>query len=449
MTRRRNILRFLIRAARAAACRGLLALFGAGRGLRHRRRAHVMAERLHGFCFGLFAAGVCAGDRLHTGLRAGRLGRDPAAVPLVARRGNLFGLRRGAAGVCALKCLDALRRAGRSRCHRAVVPLVARRRDRGFISNLCAALVLAVCAADTGLRAGRRLNHFCSPERVSEFRDGLGFGFRAAAVRAFERLDAILRTGRLGRDLAAVPLVTRRGDLFGLRRGAAGIGALKCLDSLRRAGRSGRYRTVVPLVAGRGDGFNLGLGAAGYCAFIHRLSALNTGRRSGRTGVPDVIMSSNSNSDRAGGNDAWDSVFIQITNLGIDRNSARSKRRSIFDSEYERQHRANVRRTSVIGRQPGSACPDFQAGHARIGKAYLFQHVRIVADAYLHTDDSRAAGNADRNRHFIAAAACSRCDGEIHGFSIGIRPRAQKRRHHENCEDYRQCFFHDFALLFI
>ncbi len=408
-----------------------------------------MAERLHGFCFGLLTAGVCAGDRLHTGLRAGRLGRDPAAVPLVARRGNLFGLRRGAAGVCALKCLDALRRAGRSRCHRAVVPLVARRRDRGFISNLCAALVLAVCAADTGLRAGRRLNHFCSPERVSEFRDGLGFGFRAAAVRAFERLDAILRTGRLGRDLAAVPLVTRRGDLFGLRRGAAGIGALKCLDSLRRAGRSGRYRTVVPLVAGRGDGFNLGLGAAGYCAFIHRLSALNTGRRSGRTGVPDVIMSSNSNSDRAGGNDAWDSVFIQITNLGIDRNSARSKRRSIFDSEYERQHRANVRRTSVIGRQPGSACPDFQAGHARIGKAYLFQHVRIVADAYLHTDDSRAAGNADRNRHFIAAAACSRCDGEIHGFSIGIRPRAQKRRHHENCEDYRQCFFHDFALLFI
>ena len=309
--------------------------------------------------------------------------------------------------------------------------------------------MLAVCAADTGLRAGRRLNHFCSPERVSEFRDGLGFGFRAAAVRAFERLDAILRTGRLGRDLAAVPLVTRRGDLFGLRRGAAGIGALKCLDALRRAGRSGRYRTVVPLVAGRGDGFNLGLGAAGYCAFIHRLSALNTGRRSGRTGVPDVIMSSNSNSDRAGGNDAWDSVFIQITNLGIDRNSARSKRRSIFDSEYERQHRANVRRTSVIGRQPGSACPDFQAGHARIGKAYLFQHVRIVADAYLHTDDSRAAGNADRNRHFIAAAACSRCDGEIHGFSIGIRPRAQKRRHHENCEDYRQCFFHDFALLFI
>ena len=325
VARRCNILRFLIRATRAAACRGLLALFGAGWGLRHRRRAHVMAERLHGFCFGLFAAGVCAGDRLHAGLRA----------------------------------------------------------------------------------------------------------------------------GRLGRDLAAVPLVTRRGDLFGLRRGAAGIGALKCLDSLRRAGRSGRHGTVVPLVAGRGNGFRLRLGAAGYCAFIHRLSVLNAGRRSGRTGVPDVIMSSNGNSDRAGGNDARDSVFIQITNLGIDCDRARSKRRSIFDSEYERQHRSNVRRTSVIGRQPGSACPDFQAGHARVGKAYLFQHVRIVADAYLHTDDSRAAGNADRDRHFIAAAACSRCDGEIHGFSIGIRPRAQKRRHHENCEDYRQCFFHDFALLFI
>ena len=325
MARRRNILRFLIRAARAAACRGLLALFGAGRGLRHRRRTHVMAERLHGFCFGLFAAGVCAGDRLHTGLRAGRLGRDLAAVPLVTRRGNLFGLRRGAAGVCALKCLDALRRAGRSRCHRAVVPLVARRRD------------------------------------------GLGFSF----------------------------------------------------------------------------------GAAGHGALVHRGAVFLTGRWSGRAGVPDVIMSSNGNSDRAGGNDARDSVFIQITNLGIDCDRARSKRRSIFDSEYERQHRSNVCRTSVIGRQPGSACPDFQAGHARVGKAYPFQHVRIVADAYLHTDDSRAAGNTDRDRHFIAAAACSRCDGEIHGFSIGIRPRAQKRRHHENCENYRQCFFHDFALLFI
>ena len=284
-----------------------------------------MAERLHGFCFGLFAAGVCAGDRLHTGLRAGRLGRDLAAVPLVTRRGNLFGLRRGAAGVCALKCLDALRRAGRSRCHRAVVPLVARRRD------------------------------------------GLGFSF----------------------------------------------------------------------------------GAAGHGALVHRGAVFLTGRWSGRAGVPDVIMSSNGNSDRAGGNDARDSVFIQITNLGIDCDRARSKRRSIFDSEYERQHRSNVCRTSVIGRQPGSACPDFQAGHARVGKAYPFQHVRIVADAYLHTDDSRAAGNTDRDRHFIAAAACSRCDGEIHGFSIGIRPRAQKRRHHENCENYRQCFFHDFALLFI
>ena len=284
---------------------------------------------------------------------------------------------------------------------------------------------------------------------MAERLHGFCFGLFAAGVCAGDRLHAGLRAGRLGRDLAAVPLVTRRGDLFGLRRGAAGVCALECLDALRRAGRSGRYRTVVPLVARRGDGFRLRLGAADYCAFIHRLSVLNAGRRSGRPGVPDVIMSSNGNSDRAGGNDARDSVFIQITNLGIDRNSARSKRRSIFDSEYERQHRSNVRRTSVIGRQPGSACPDFQAGHARVGKAYLFQHVRIVADAYLHTDDSRAAGNADRDRHFIAAAACSRCDGEIHGFSIGIRPRAQKRRHHENCEDYRQCFFHDFALLFI
>ena len=243
--------------------------------------------------------------------------------------------------------------------------------------------------------------------------------------------------------------MTRRGNLFGLRRGAAGVCALKCLDALRRAGRSRCHRAVVPLVARRRDGLGFSFGAAGHGALVHRGAVFLTGRWSGRAGVPDVIMSSNGNSDRAGGNDARDSVFIQITNLGIDCDRARSKRRSIFDSEYERQHRSNVCRTSVIGRQPGSACPDFQAGHARVGKAYPFQHVRIVADAYLHTDDSRAAGNTDRDRHFIAAAACSRCDGEIHGFSIGIRPRAQKRRHHENCENYRQCFFHDFALLFI
>ena len=350
--------------------------------------------------------------------------------------------------------------------------------------------MLAVCAADTGLRASRRLNHFCFPERVSEFRDGLGFGFRAAAVRAFERLDAILRTGRSDRYRTVVPLVARRCNIlrfliraaraaacrgllalfgagWGLRHRrrahvmaerlhgfcfglfAAGVCAGDRLHAGLRAGRLGRDLAAVPLVTRRGDLFGLRLGAAGYCAFIHRLSVLNAGRRSGRPSVPDVIMSSNGNSDRTGGNDARDSVFIQITNLGIDCDRARSKRRSIFDSEYERQHRSNVRRTSVIGRQPGSACPDFQAGHARVGKAYPFQHVRIVADAYLHTDDSRAAGNADRDRHFIAAAACSRCDGEIHGFSIGIRPRAQKRRHHEDCEDYRQCFFHDFALLFI
>ena len=258
-----------------------------------------MAERLHGFCFGLFAAGVCAGDRLHAGLRAGRLGRDLAAVPLVTRRGDLFGLRRGAAGIGALKCLDSLRRAGRSGRHGTVVPLVARRRDCGFISNLCAALVLAVCAADTGLRASRRLNHFCFPERVSEFRDGLGFGFRAAAVRAFERLDAILRACRLGRDLAAVPLVTRRGNLFGLRRGAAGVCALKCLDALRRAGRSRRHCAVVPLVARRRDGLGFSFGAAGHGALVHRGAVFLTCRWSGRAGVPDMVVGRNRHRDRS------------------------------------------------------------------------------------------------------------------------------------------------------
>ena len=294
-----NLSRFLYAAARALAGAGLFTRFRAGRSFRLRPRAHLVAKRGNFSRFLVVAALADAG--LFALCEAGRsLGLRPSAQ-VMAELGN---------------------------------------RSRFLVS---AARALAGTDLLALLGAGRSFRFRPLAHAVVECRDGFSLG--RIAGRALVGLDARFATGRRRLYRAVVPGVfSGRGDLPRFLVGAAGALAGAGLLALRAAGRGLRHRPRAHVVAELGDGLGLGLGAAGLCALIHRGAVRIARRRRGRPGVPDVVMRSYGNSDRArSSHAARDFVFIQIAYFDVaDRNRGCSERCSILDTEHQRQHRANI-----------------------------------------------------------------------------------------------------------